>query len=60
MRRIHELKLINTQPIDASTYSGRIFLALAAVAMNVASYWYALLGMFTSQQRLDEAPELKD
>lgn len=51
--------LIVNKPIDSDTYKGRILFGLAAALMNLAYYWYAFVGIFTTKQLIDDAPELR-
>lgn len=47
------------QPIDASTIMGRMIFTFGAIAMQIASYFYAFTGMFVDRKFVDDAPELR-
>ena len=50
---------LTPKPIDAGTFVGRILFKLAAVALSLAYYWYAVSGIFVSHSFVDDAPELR-
>lgn len=57
--RRYVIVLTVNKPIDSDTYKGRILFGLAAALMNLAYYWYAFVGIFTTKQLIDDAPELR-